>query len=92
MKLTQLKELKQDQVKKTLQKENKKRIKNDFNNQEVFIEERRSSKFDPPYSGPYKVIRVKPERNIAQIDLGSKLQWFNIRKLKPRREGNMSWS
>ena len=90
--ITDINKFKESQVSQNLLKENKKRCLVDFKNTSDFVENKRTNKLESPWIGPFSVIDSKPEFNIAQVDMGNKIQWISYRKLKPAGRGSMSCS
>ncbi len=70
-----------------LAKQNESRIIFSFQtNKYAYIKNPNPRKMEPRYSGPYRIVDVRPANNIAQLDLGNSLEWINFRRLKPLLE------
>jgi hypothetical protein len=63
---------------------NKSRVLIDYSvGDDVFIKNINPSKTESRYSGPYPILELYTDRNAAKLDLGTYVEVFSFRRLKP---------
>ncbi len=59
--------------------------------QNVFVDEMIRKKTTPIRKGPFRIIEKKNNDQCYLVDMGNKLQWINLKRLRPfNGEGNLS--
>ncbi len=52
----------------------------------IYVKNISPSKTSARYEGPFRILQVGPDKNVAQVQLPSHREWFNFRRIKPLKE------
>lgn len=71
---------------KVKKRESKKEYINNYKyemNEEAWLKNFNSQKLESPWTGPHQIIKVERNKQRILLKVGKKLQWHNLKNIKP---------